>query len=361
MSARPRWARWVTTISLIFAISALGYTVYDIGPRTIAEKFSQIGWWWLAVIGLEVTITSLDALAMRSFMSPDQDQIRWRDALLAQLAGRAVNAVTPTGNLGEAVKVSVLVEHVSQSRAVATILLYNIVSFMVELMVVVVAAPIMVLLNPWLPDGIKLLVMAAAGVCLIITLALYLAVKGGILVGIARFARRIRLLSKARFERWEVNLRAVDDKLRLASGARGRDRAIGVIANVLSRCASMTLSAALLTAVGVELTVGFFASLMVAGFAIYMVGSLVPMGLGVSEGGNDALFKALHHDAGGGVTAVIARRVTLIMYAAIGLFLVTTNITVRRARERSMAQKRAAQQADTLGAMPAIGRAASEP
>src|SRR5215470_7538691 len=347
MSARPRWARWVTTISLVFAISALAYTIYDVGPHTIGEKFSQIGWWWLAVIGLEVTITSLDALAMRSFMSPEQDQIRWRDALLAQLAGRAVNAVTPTGNLGEAVKVSVLVEPVSQSRAVATILLYNIVSFMVEL-VVVIAAPIMVLLNPWLPDGIKLLVMGAAGVCLIITLALYLAVKGGILVGIARFARRIRLLSKARFERWEVNLRAVDDKLRLVSGARGRDRAIGVIANVLSRSASMTLSAALLTAVGVELTVGFFASLMVAGFAIYMVGSLVPMGLGVSEGGNDALFKALGHDAGGGVTAVIARRVTLIMYAAIGLFLVTTNITVRRARERSKAQKRAEQQAPLL-------------
>jgi uncharacterized protein (TIRG00374 family) len=351
----------VTTISLIFAISALGYTVYDIGPSTISEKFSQIGWWWLAVIGLEVAITSLDALAMRSFMSPEQDQIRWRDALLAQLAGRAVNAVTPTGNLGEAVKVSVLVEHVSQSRAVATILLYNVVSFMVELMVVVVAAPIMVLLNPWLPDGIKLLVMAAAGVCFIITLALYLAVKGGILVGIARFARRIRLLSQARFERWEVNLRAVDDKLRLVSGARGRDRAIGIVANVLSRCASMTLSAALLTACGVELTVGFFASLMVAGFAIYMVGSLVPMGLGVSEGGNDALFKALHHDAGGGVTAVLARRVTQVMYAAIGLFLVTTNLTVRRARERSLAQKRAAQQADTLGAMPEVGRAASEP
>jgi len=36
MSARPRWARWVTTISLIFAISALCYTVYDIGPSTFA-------------------------------------------------------------------------------------------------------------------------------------------------------------------------------------------------------------------------------------------------------------------------------------------------------------------------------------
>ena len=48
-------------------------------------------------------------------------------------AGRSVNAVTPSGNVGEAVKISVLAEHVSNSRAVATILLYNVVSFTVEL------------------------------------------------------------------------------------------------------------------------------------------------------------------------------------------------------------------------------------
>ena len=58
---------------------------------------------------------------------------------------------------------------------------------------------------------------------------------------------------------------------------------------------------------------------------------------------------------------MLARRVTLVMYAAIGLFLVTTNITVRRARERSMAQKRVAQRGGTLGGMPEVGRAASEP
>src|SRR5678815_631350 len=143
--SRPTWARWVTRISLILALIALVLTIRDIGPDRIAAYFRRIGWWWIAVAILEVAITTLDAIAIRSFLSPEQGKVKLRSAVLSQLAGRAVNAVTPSGNLGEAVKVSVLVEHVSQSRAVSTILLYNVVSFSVELMIVAVAAPIMVM------------------------------------------------------------------------------------------------------------------------------------------------------------------------------------------------------------------------
>ncbi|MEO8554513.1 MAG: lysylphosphatidylglycerol synthase domain-containing protein, partial [Kofleriaceae bacterium] len=139
--SRPTWARWVTRISLVIALVALVLTIRNTGLAAIGTYFRKIGWWWFAVIALEVVITSLDAIAIRAFMSPEQHKVRFRSALLSQLAGRSVNAVTPTGNLGEAVKVSVLTEHVSQSRAVATILLYNVVSFTVELATVAIAAP----------------------------------------------------------------------------------------------------------------------------------------------------------------------------------------------------------------------------
>src|ERR1043166_998585 len=162
--SRPTWARWVTRISLILGVVALVFTIRDIGLRTIATYFRRIGWWWIAVVILEAAITSLDAVAIRAFLSPEQDKVKLRSAVLSQLAGRAVNAVTPSGNLGEAVKVSVLVDHVSQSRAVATILLYNVVSFSVELMIVAIAAPIMVLLVP-MPSKLRLLMMATCVIC----------------------------------------------------------------------------------------------------------------------------------------------------------------------------------------------------
>src|SRR3954464_4846286 len=148
MSNRPAWARWVAKISLVVAAFALVLTVRKVGLLAIAKYFRLIGWWWIAVFVLEVVITSLDAVAIRAFMSPEQHKVKLRSALLSQLAGRSVNAVTPSGNVGEAVKVSVLTEHVSQTRAVATILLYNVVSFTVELAMVAAAAPFVALLVP---------------------------------------------------------------------------------------------------------------------------------------------------------------------------------------------------------------------
>ncbi len=365
--SRPTWARWVTRISLILAVVALVFTIRDIGLRTIATYFRRIGWWWIAVGILEVAITSLDAVAIRAFLSPEQGKVKLRSAVLSQLAGRAVNAVTPSGNLGEAVKVSVLVDHVSQSRAVSTILLYNAVSFAVELLIVAVAAPIMVLLVP-MPAKLRWLMILTGAVCFAIALAIYAVTRRGVLDSVARLVARIwvpglaqlrgwiwkssapsgYLLSQIRYERWRDRLRAVDSKMHLSSGARARDRWLGIAAVTASRLTSMTLSLMILHAVGESITLGFVAAYTVGGFVIYMMSSLVPMGVGISEGGNYALFRALGENPARGVTLVLARRVTLIMYAAIGLVLVTASETVQRARERQ------AERAAASGAIPGL-------
>jgi uncharacterized protein (TIRG00374 family) len=340
MSGRPTWARWVTRISLVIAIVALVFTIRDLGLHALAKYFRKIGWWWFAVLALEAAITSLDAVAIRAFLSPEQDKVKFRSTLLSQLAGRAVNAVTPSGNLGEAVKVSVLTEHVSQSRAVSTILLYNIVSFTVELATVAVAAPFMALLVP-MPTSLRWLMIVVGVVCLLFAIGLNMLVRAGVLASLARVLMKIRILSQARYTRWEVTLRAVDDKLRLVEGARKRDRWLGIAAVVLSRGTSMTLSLLILHAVGEPITLGFVAAYTVGGFAIYLASSLVPMGLGISEGGNYALFRALGYNPARGVTLVLARRVTLIVYAAIGLVLVTASETVKRAKLRHLPSREA--------------------
>jgi hypothetical protein len=329
--SRPAWARWVTRISLVIALVALAITIRTTGVATIVRYFRRIGWWWFAVVALEVTITSLDAVAIRAFCSPEQAVVKLRSALLSQLAGRSVNAVTPSGNLGEAVKISVLTEHVSQSRAVATILLYNVVSFCVELGMVAIAAPLVALLVP-MPPPLRALMFIAGGVCFVLTIGLYLLVRFGVLSSIARVLRGMHLLSEKRFAKWHDSLLAVDDKMRLSTGARARDRWVGIVSIVMSRGTSMTLSLLILHAVGEPITVGFVAAYTVGGFIIYMLSTLVPMGLGISEGGNYELFRALGENPARGVTLVVARRVTLVVYAAIGLVLVAASETVQRAR-----------------------------
>lgn len=336
-SSRPTWAKWATRVVLVFAVIALAWTINDIGLSALGYYFQRIGWWWIMVVVLEVLNTILDATAIRAFTSPEQAKLKLRHALMSQLAGRAVNVVTPSGNLGELVKASVLTDFVSESRAVATILLYNIVSFAVELAMVAVAVPFLVLLVP-MPAGLVWMMIATGAVCLAIATGLILLVRRGMLASFARLAVRLRLLSKARHARWEHKLASVDDKLRLVSGARTRDRWIGIAAITASRTSSMVLSLLILHAVGLDITLSFLAAYIVGGFAVYMVSSLIPMGIGVSEGGWYGLFRALGENPAHGVTLVLARRTTLVVYAAVGIVLVTASETVKRAREKAAAK-----------------------
>jgi hypothetical protein len=351
----------VTRISLVLGVVALVLTIRDTGLVQIGTYFKRIGWGWVAVVILEVAITTLDASAIRAFLSPDHDKVGLGSALLSQLAGRAVNAVTPSGNLGEAVKVSVLVEHVSQSRAVATILLYNVVSFTIELLIVGVAALTMVVFLP-MPAAVRWGLLGGGVLVLALGLAIYALVRRGVLVSVARLAARIPvpglasvrgwlwnvarssryLLHPERLARWEPRLRSVDDKMKLVEGARRRDRHLGIALVALSRLTSMTLSFLLLIAMGETLTIGLVAGITVGSFFIYMASTLVPMGIGINEGGYNELMRVLGENPARGTALILARRVALILYAAIGLVLVTASETVQRARERQATRTAAA-------------------
>ena len=359
MSDRPSWARWVTRASLVIAAIALVYTIRKTGLDNLWTNFQRIGWWWLVVVPMEAVITTLDAFAIRAFLSPEQHKVRLRTAVLAQLSGRAVNAVAPTGSLGEAIKVSVLTEHVSQSRAVATILLYNVVGFTVELATVAIAAPIMAVLLP-MPSGVRWLMIISAIVCAAMSVGLYALVRRGMLASVAGLGVRLRILSKVRYERWREKLSAVDDKVRITTGARTRDRVLGISLVTISRVTSMSLSLMLLHAMGGAITAAFVAAYTVGGFVIYMLGSLVPMGIGVTEGGNFEMFKLLGADSSAGVSLVEARRTTLLAYAAIGLVLLTASETVKRARLRQRDAAAATPAAVAL-AVAAPESAAAEP
>jgi uncharacterized membrane protein YbhN (UPF0104 family) len=332
MPERPTWAVWVTRVSLVLGLVALVATIYDLGPATFSHYFRLIGSWWLVVLAFEVAITVLDAIAIRAFASPDQHKLSLGSAVLAQLAGRSVNAVTPTGSLGEPVKISVLADSVSSSRAVSTILLYNVVGFIVELMQVALAAPLMALLLP-MPDGLRWLFVAVGAVSAILAAAIYVLVHRGMLASVARLGVKLRVLSRARFAKWEAQLASVDNKLRLVSGARRRDRIVGIAAVVSSRALSLLESLVLLHALGQDMSIGFIAAYTVGGFAIYMLSSLVPMGLGIAEGGYYSLFVTLGYSPALGVMLVLARRCVLIAYAAIGFVLVMTTETVQRAKQ----------------------------
>jgi uncharacterized membrane protein YbhN (UPF0104 family) len=157
----------------------------------------------------------------------------------------------------------------------------------------------------------------------------------GLLVSFVSAARKLRVLGEARVTRWRKKLAGVDERLRGGTDERKHERTVGLVFLLLSRLLTWAVMGLLVYAAGGPTSLGFLAAIVTAGQVITWIATLVPLGLGVSEGGNYALFRALGADPSVGVAVALGRRVTHILYAAIGVALVSVSQTVRRVRART--------------------------
>jgi uncharacterized membrane protein YbhN (UPF0104 family) len=329
--SRPAWARWITLGSLVLAAGALAWTIYSVGLYEILRRLALIGPWFLAVIGIEVVITLFDAGALHSFLRPDHRKVGYGRVVLAQVSSRAINAVTPLGSLGEVVKTTMLFERVSPSRAVAAVLLYNITVLEISFVLIALGATFTALLLD-LPSSLRTMLAVSAAVTAGLAIVIPVLVAKGRLAGLVTIGRTLRVVPAKKARSWRKKLADIDEKLGDTGGARRRDRALGALCLLLSRLGSWLNVAILIHAAGGSLEVGFLVAVLTAGQVIQWLSTVVPMGLGVQEGGNYGLFRALGADPAIGVTIAIGKRVTQIIYAAIGIVLASINQTVKEAK-----------------------------
>jgi uncharacterized membrane protein YbhN (UPF0104 family) len=104
---------------------------------------------------------------------------------------------------------------------------------------------------------------------------------------------------------------------------------------LVSHCGSWSIKCILVYAAGGPTAVGFLAAIIALGQAIYWVSKLVPMGIGVTEGGNYAVFAALGANPAIGVTIGLAARVIDLSYAMLGAILTIVSPSVRELRDRA--------------------------
>ena len=336
---RPGWAHWVTIGALIVALGALVWTIYSVGFFAIVQRLVLIGPWFGLAIGCEVITTLFDAGAIYHFLRPEQKKVGYRRVVMAQLSGRAVNSVTPLGSLGEVVKTTMLMERVGQSRAVSAILLYNISTTGLSCILIAIGATLCGLLLE-LPDVMRGLLIGTGVVTGAIAVALPILVIRGALASVVGLGRTLRLISRKQATRWKRQLDDVDDKLRGTRDALRSDRLYALICVVMARACAWAGTTVLIYAAGGPISLGFLAAVLTAGQVLGWVSGLVPLGLGITETGNYALFRALGVDPAIGVTVAVGRRVTQIIYAAIGLVLAALNQTVKEAKAAKAAQHR---------------------
>lgn len=332
---QPAWARWVSRISLVIALIAFGVTIWSVGLDALLGHIAKIGWWFVAIIAVEGVVTCLDAAAIHS-VAREKGQPGYTQVLFAQIAGRAVNLVTPASTLGEATKASILTGSMGTSRAVSAVLYVALVSGVFQLAVIAVGAPLTALLLP-LPFGLRLGLIATAVIAAAIAITIAILVRRGMLASLVALGGRLRLVSRRKRTAWRERLAKIDERLSGAKGD-GRGRAIAyVIGSKFLTWANIWL---ILAATGYYASVGEIAALLSAGVVIGWVSTIVPLGVGVTESGNYALFRALGAPPAVGVALAVVRRIVQLVFAAIGFALLGVWRASEATRRRIQGRRR---------------------
>jgi hypothetical protein len=325
---------WLVRGLLVVAFGLLGWTIYDLGWRDVLNRLASIGPWFVVVIAIDAVMTVVDSIAIHSFLDRELRKHFGR-TVTAQIIGRATNAISPIGGLGSVVKVLMLAGDGPRTVPVAAVIQVNMVALWIEVVVVAIGVPITLALLDLAPR-LELALWIAAGVAAVIAIALPILATRGFVASIFGLLRRIRVVSPKTLRRMKRELGRVDRRIKPArSRARRKDQLIGAIAVLVSHCGSWSIKCILVYAAGGPTAVGFLAAIIALGQAIYWVSKLVPMGIGVTEGGNYAVFAALGANPAIGVTIGLAARVIDLSYAMLGAILTIVSPSVRELRDRA--------------------------
>lgn len=330
----PKWAKWISRLVFLGALIALGVTLYSVGFGTIWSQLRIIGWWFVPIVLLEVASAFADALVIHGFLGSGGRRPGYWSVLRAQVSGRAINLVTPMASLGEATKVTMLMRETSSGRAVAAVVRFNISYAALNLMAVVIGAPIVALaLN--LPSWMEKTLWIGTGVSVVVIGGVALLLRAGLLGSLLQGLRSVRILSEERTKKLKQKIKEVDHSLR---GDRGLRSWLPGLWALVSKIMGWAIVWIVMSVNGHPPGVGVLATLASAGTLVNLVSNIAPMGIGLNEAGTAALMAALGVNAGLGVTTVLARRVIQICYAAVGLTLMATEtVPIKKGKKGSKA------------------------
>lgn len=317
----PPWMRWVTRISIVIGLVAFVATIWIVGPSTILEHLGAIGWFFVVLVVIEMFSSVLDGIGIY-YMAHGKGRPTVRECIVAQIVGRGVNSVTPGGNLGEALKVGLLSHRCSTRRIVAAVMYVGLIGLVLSFAGIAIGAAATPFLFDLPPLGTVALV-AGGVIAASITIAIVVLIRRGMLTTISNALARMRIISQQRRDRWNKTLSDVDARLRGQDDAEYRRRAIACV--VTSQLLQKGLTYFTILSAGYAMSPGQFLALLSAGVLLHWISAIVPMGIGISEGGNAALFTLIGAPASLGLALALARRVNQIVFAAIGFIVLAAD------------------------------------
>ena len=314
---------------LIIGGAGLAWMVHRLGMSNVRAVLTSVRGWFPLIMGLDVIATVFDSLAIRAFMKPEARMIPYVRVLAAQASGRAVNVFVPGGAGGETTKITMLVDRAPRARVVSSILLYNMGNLYLSIFILLVGAAITTMLVD-LPHQLQVAVSIGIGVLVAAAVGLALIVRRGTVATILDTARVFRLLSHERRAKWKARLIEFDRHLRDLDPRKATGARLGLVYLLASRATSWTITTVMLHAVGVSLSFTLLCGIFSVGVLITWISSIVPLGVGVADGSNYALYGILGAPSSAGLTVTLLSRVRNLSMGVLGLLVMAVVHTVNR-------------------------------
>lgn len=302
---------------MVFGTGAVAWVMHELGWAEFREVVSGVGSRFAIILALDATAILLDARALHTFLGPEGRMIAYWRVVAAQCSGRAVNVVTPFAALGEATKLTMLVIHAPRTRVVSAIVLTNLAGLYLSITVMLIGAPITLLLVD-LPHPLKVTIALGLAALVGVAIALVVLVHRGAILTLTALLHRLRLISAARLERWRDHLRQVDLQIAELHRSRSTGTWKGILWLAGSRVVTWTATLTLIGAVGVSITPQLVIGVLSVGVLISWISSVVPLGLGLADGGNYALYDLLGASGAHGAFVTMLNRVRSVVIALVG-------------------------------------------
>lgn len=309
---RVRVRHVLHAVVLVAGTVAFVILLWRLGWDGLARVVGRTGAWFAVIAAIDAASLLSDAGGVHSFARQHAPISYWR-VFAAQASGLAINRLTPGNSIGEPIKVTMLMEHVPETTAISAIVMFNVATVLVAISVIVIGVPVTLLVSD-LPPRVELVVWIATAVLVMLALALALVVRRGAVGTLIDAAARMRLLAPARAARWRTRIADIDSNVRRL----GRNRRAFVFV-IGSRILNWAGTLVLLHTLALPLTVPLVIGVLSVGLIIQWASNVIPLGLGLADGGNYALYGVLGASPEAGLDFAMINRVRTCVLALIGL------------------------------------------
>ncbi len=274
------------------------------------------------IAAIDLVSVCCDAFAIHSLLR-SVAKVSYRRVFAAEASGLAINRLTPGNSLGEPLKVALLAPDVPTDVAVAAVLMFNLMTMYVAVAAIAIGVPLTVLLLD-LPHDLAVGVWIATAVVIAFALALALVIRRGAVGSLIGALRRVRAISDARETRWRARIAGIDTRVRALGNLRAAGIGHGFLGVIGSRLCNWAGTLVVLKAIAIPLTPPLVIAMFSVGIVVTWMSNVIPLGLGLADGTNYALYGVLGASASAGLVFTMVNRVRTVMLALMGLTTLAT-------------------------------------